>query len=199
MWELLSQQFNHFERGAVIPGDNFKEALSIFLAWALPAFLFVLSVDAFFPEVNFYQAAISEGVGPNLWNAIGSFGLFSFGISVMFPKSHTCALVARHILVNTYAIGCLTFGLLVGQWCVLPSTEWFAWWQWGLFGVTSGFLLVVVFLYNLAVWYLSFLVQEESGRKSGFLGKMEHVHWVWRTVIGLFIALLTTLLFTSAA
>lgn len=66
MWELLSQQFNHFERGDVIPGDNFKEALSIFLAWALPAFLFVLSVDAFFPEVNFYQAAISEGVGPNL-------------------------------------------------------------------------------------------------------------------------------------
>lgn len=197
MREFLIQRFSHFERSDLIPDENLKEAFTIFFAWALPAFLFVLWANTFYPEVKFYQAAISEGIGPNLWNAIGSFGLFAFGMAVMFSKFSTPALVAKQILTNTYAIGCLTFGLLVGQWCVLLSIEELVWWQRGLFGITSGFLLVVVFLYNLAVWYLSFLVQNEPGRKSDFLVKLEHMHWVWRAAIGLCVALLITLLFMS--
>lgn len=197
MREFLIQRFSHFERRDFIPDKSLKKAFTIFFAWALPAFLFVLWANIFYPEVKFYQAAISEGIGPNLWNAIGSFGLFAFGVAVMFSKFSTPALVAKQILLNTYAIGCLNFGLLVGQCCLSHSMEELVWWERGLFGITSGLLLVVVFLYNMAVWYLSILVQDEQGRKSYFLVKLEHMHWLWRAAIGLCVAFLITLLFMS--
>lgn len=194
---FLIQRINQFERSALIPDGSLKKAFNIFLAWAFPAFLFVMWANIFYPEVEFYKKAISEGIGPNLWNAIGSFGLFAFGVAVVFSKFATPALIAKQILSNTYAIGCLTFGLLVGQWCVILSLEELIWWQRGLFGISSGLLLIVVFLYNLAIWYLSVLVQNEAGRKSNFLAKLEHMHWVYRAAIGLCVSLLITLIFLS--
>ncbi|UYG01265.1 hypothetical protein [Halomonas sp. GD1P12] len=195
MKTILAQQFRHFARSDFIPNESLKEAFFIFFIWAFPAFLFVIWANAFYSEVEFYQAAISEGLGPNLWNVIGSFGLFAFGVALMFSKFSIPALIAKQILSNTYAIGCLTFGLLVGQWSVLLPIEGMVWWQRGLFNITSGFLLIVVFLYNLAIWYLSFLIQKESGKKSDFLIKLGHMHWVWRFAMGLCIVLLITLLF----
>lgn len=148
----MSQQFSHFERSDFIPNESLKEAFTIFFAWALPAFLFVLWANTFYPEVEFYQAAINEGIGPNLWNSIGSFGLFAFGVAVIFSKFSTAALVAKQILSSTYAIGCLTFGLLVGQWCVLLSMEGMVWWQRGWFGGSGDCLVLPPAFY----WLLFF-------------------------------------------
>lgn len=76
MKECLLKQFSHFELADVNPGREIKEALLIFFCWSIPAFIFVIWTNVFYPENEFYQSAIREGIGPNLWNAIGSFGLF---------------------------------------------------------------------------------------------------------------------------
>ncbi|NAW64793.1 hypothetical protein, partial [Photobacterium halotolerans] len=110
------QRFCHFERCDINPGNSYKEAISVFLAWTVPAFIFVLWASNFYPEVKLYHDAITEGIGPNLWNVIGSFGFFSFGIAMIFSNHTGPALVADKVLSNAYAIGCLNFGLLSGQW-----------------------------------------------------------------------------------
>lgn len=195
--EFLEQQFSHFEKADFMPKKEIKEAILVFSAWSIPAFVFVLWANRYYPDVEFYQIAISEGLGPNLWNAIGSFGLFTFGVAVIFSKFMFPATVARQILSNTYAIGCLTFGLLVGQWALLITNEGLIWWHRGLFGVTSSFLLVIVFAYNLIVWYLHYLIKNEEDYKSAFLCKLEQMHWLWRALIGLFVALTITVIFLS--
>ncbi|MCO1337002.1 hypothetical protein MO867_22010 [Microbulbifer sp. OS29] len=197
MRDFVVQKFHHFEESDFIPGESLKEAITIFFAWAVPAFLFVLWVNKFYPEVEFYHAAIGEGIGPNLWNAIGAFGMFSFAVAVMLPQFSTPTLVSRQILSNTYAIGCLTFGLLLGQWFTLLSTDSLIWWQRGLFGITSGFILVVVFLLNLFVWYLSFLLKDDAGKKSVFLRRMEQLYWLFRIPLSLSFAALMIVIFLS--
>ncbi|PHO09466.1 hypothetical protein CPG37_09315 [Malaciobacter canalis] len=75
--------------------------------------------------------------------------------------------------------------LLVGQWFFFFSHSNLEWWKIGLFGVTSGILLVIVFLYNLFVYYLLFLIRFKQ-TKSIFLIKLEQMHWIWRLIIGCF-------------
>lgn len=197
MRNYLSERFSVFDKSDFIPREQIWEAIYIFFAWAVPAFIFVLWANTYYPEVKFYREAITEGIGPNLWNAIGSFGLFAFGLAVVFSSFKIPSLITKQILSNTYAIGCLTFGLLVGQWCLLPFGQ-LVWWQQGLFGITSVFLLLVVCVYNLVVWYLSFLIQNTQHQKSAFLTKFERLHWVWRAGFGLFISGVALLVFLNA-
>lgn len=197
MKQFLTQQFSHFKKSDFDPREQLGTALLVFISWALPAFIFVVWANTFYPEVQFYQDAITEGIGPNLWNAIGAFGLFLFGITVIFSRFNLFSIVATNVLSNTYAIGSLTFGLIVGQWFGLVIDSELVWWHRGLFGVTSGFLLLVLFSYNLAVWYLCFLIQGNEDQKSEFLVKLEAMHWIWRLIIGLGVAFLVAIIFLS--
>ncbi len=197
MRNRLTKIIGIFERSDFHPKEELWEAIIIFISWAFPSFIFVVWANAYYPEVEFYQSAINEGIGPNLWNAIGSFGLFSFGVAVAFSSFTTPSKIAKQILSNTYAIGCLTFGLLVGQWYLLPFGE-LVWWQQGLFGVTSVFLLAVVFAYNSVVWYLGFLIQNTEHKKSEFLIKFEKTHLFCRVGFGLFISSISLLVFLNA-
>ncbi len=159
----------------------------VFLAWSIPAFIFVFWTNSYYPDVEFYNNAIKEGIGPNLWNAIGGFGIFAFGIAVIFSPFSTPSVIAHKILSNAYAIGCLSFGLLVGQWFLLPFAQ-LEWWQKGLFGVTSVFLLPLSFVYNLVIWYLSFLIQNSRQNKSAFLINITKLHWLLRALLGAFVS-----------
>lgn len=196
MKEFLAQKFSHFEINDFSPRGSLGGAFTTFFSWALPALLFVLWAETYHPEVDFYKAAIREGLGPNLWNALGSLGIFAFGIAVVFSTLHTPAKIAKQILSNTYAIGCLTFGLLVGHWYLLPTDD-LLWWQRGLFGAISGFFLILLFIYNFSVWYLGFLILDASGNKSSFLLKLEEMHWIWKISIGLVVSVLITLIFLT--
>jgi len=197
MKNYLSERFSIFEKSDFLPREQIWEAVLVFSAWAIPAFMFVLWANAYYPEVEFYKKAITEGIGPNLWNAIGSFGFIAFGIAIVFSSFEAPSIFARQLLSNTYAIGCLTFGLLVGQWCLLPFSE-LVWWQRGFFGVTSVFLLLVVLVYNLVVWYLSFLIKNTDNQKSAFLSRLEQLHWVWRAAFGIFVSVVSLLVFLNA-
>lgn len=196
MKNFFLEKLDIFDRSDFSLGRQVWEPIYIFCMWAVPAFTFVLWANTYYPEVEFYKSAITEGIGPNLWNAIGSFGLFAFGIAVIFSSFKIPSIIAKQILSNTYAIGCLTFGLLVGQWCLLPFSQ-LDWWQQGLFGVTSVFLLFIVFVYNFIVWYLSFLILNTQHQKSAFLNKLDKLHWFWRVGLGSFIAVVSFLVFLS--
>ena len=186
-----------FDRNDLHPKGEAWNALIVFSSWAVSSFLFVVWASTYHPENQFYQAAIDEGIGPNLWNAIGSFGLFSFGVAILTPTLRMPSSIAKTILSNTYAIGCLTFGLLVGQWVLLPYHE-LSWWQQGLFGITSSFLLAIVFVLNLVAWYLSFLIDNSPQKKSGFIDKLTKTHWLWRAGLGLSISGISLLVFLYA-
>ena len=196
MKNYIIYKFSHFEARDIFSAAHLKKGVVIFFMWALPSFLFVLWANKYHSTADFYQSAITEGIGPNLWNVIGSFGLFSFGVAVTFSKFYLPSLVAQQVLSNTYAIGCLTFGLLCGQWTLLITDENILWWQKGLFGITSGFLLAIVFLYNLALWQLCFLIRDKED-KSTFLIKLEEMHGLWRASIGMSITLLSIIFFLS--
>ena len=186
-----------FDREDFHPKNDVFEAVYTFAVWALPAFIFVIWANTYYPEVEFYQKAIKEGIGPNLWNTIGSFGLFSFGVAIGLSSFKIPSVIAKQILSNTYAIGCLTFGLLVGQWYFLSLNE-LVWWQQGLFGITSVFLLGVVFIYNTIIWYLGFLVGSSHNQKSAFILKFETIHIFWRIGFGAFISCVSILVFLNA-
>lgn len=197
MNKMLSKNLDLFEKSDVVPGKEAWKAIIVFLVWALPAFLFVVWATKFYPQNELFQSAIKEGIGPNLWNIIGMFGLFSFGIALSLSNFSILALMAKQILTTTYGIGCLTFGLLVGQWYFLPLSG-LTWWQQGLFGVTSVLLFVILFLYNLVVWYLCFLLQSSRNRSSNFLVKFKKLHWSYRMGSGLSISCIALLVFLNA-
>lgn len=180
--KIFNREFRIFTRKDFHSKDHLLEGIRIFLSWAIPAFIFVAWVNRFEPENVFYQKAITEGIGPNLWNVMGSFGCIAFGVSLFFPSCKKLTLIGRHILSNTYSMGCLTFGLLFGQWCYIPLDN-LVWWQQGLFGIVSVLLLGVVVALNYLIWYLYFLLQENEFEPN-FLSKVSNMRRIARCVIG---------------
>ena len=186
MREFLARQFRHFESGDFWSTQSFIEAKITFLCWAIPAVLFVMLVEYQIIEGGTYTKAITEGIGPNLWNIIGIPGLFLFGLSLVFISSERIVSSARRVLSNVYGIGCLSWSLLFAQWLFLDTSE-FTWWQEGLWNITSAFLMLVVLFFNLVVWYLSWLLEVRN--ESSFLKKLASVHTFVRVGIALFIFL----------
>lgn len=187
MKRFLINQFKFLDKKDFFPKNELWIALSIFLAWALPAFLFAVWANKFYPDNKVYHLAIKEGIGPNLWNVIGILGFFSFGIALSLSKFSVPSFIAKNLLANTYTLGSLTFGLLAGQWCFLPFDE-LIWWQQGLFGVTSFVLFIIFFFYNFVIWYLSFLLKRPEKNKSVFLASFNKMHWSCRIGLGLLIS-----------
>jgi hypothetical protein len=197
MKEYLQQQLNIFEKSDVAPNEHWNHALIVFSAWFFSSFLFVLWANAYYPDAKMYHSAINEGIGPNLWNVIGSFGIFSFGAAIVFCNSKWAPLVAEKILSNTFAIGCLTLGLLTAQWLTLIKNSEMIWWKTGLFGITSGFLIIVVCIYNLGIWYMGYLVQSRDNHPSKFIIKMRRVNLLVRILIAFIICSVVAVLFLN--
>ncbi len=198
MSHYLLKEFSYFNRKDLWSKKQFLIALGIFLIWALPAFIIVFLYSKYFPNSAFLCGAITEGIGPNLWNFIGSLGLISFGLTLIFSKNiKFLEIISVKILSTTFAIGSLTFGLLLGQWYFLLTTSNLVWWIIGFLGVTSGLLILVIFLCNLVIWYLLFLIAEENEEKSQFLNSLEKMHFIFRFIIGIIIISITSVLFTQ--
>lgn len=195
MRRLLKEQFKHFKKQDFYPGSRIIEAVQVFMAWSVPAFLFVIWATIYHPEVTFYQEAIRQGIGPNLWHVIGSFGFFVFGIAVVFSRYSLFSVVAKKILSNTFAMGSLTFGLVFGQWCILFGQDDLIWWERGLYGITSGLLLIIFVILNFVIWYMSFLIENNGKIKSVVLIKLDQVHWIWKFILGLGFCTLITYAF----
>ena len=188
--EFIKTELSRFKCRDVNPGKKWRGAGLIFASWAIPAFMFVVLVSFLETsrDVSYYQDAISQGVGPKLWNVMGAFGFALFFVSLVFPKIRCFAIAAKQVLLNVFAIGALTFGLLFGQFiCLIPELDkYFDGWQFYFFGPVIVVLLVAVALLNLATWYMSYLIQWR-GR---FRVKISQMSVVTRTVFGTAFALL---------
>lgn len=114
--EYLRAQLQQFDRTALWSSHIAKEGALIVFWWAAPAFLIVWFVARYREYVPsaYFEAAISEGIGPHLWNVVGTLGLLLVGLALLFPGSRFIARSAYQVLINTYAIGGLSFGLLFG-------------------------------------------------------------------------------------
>ncbi|WP_143283111.1 hypothetical protein [Burkholderia pseudomallei] len=93
------------------------EGLRVAFWWASPATVAVLFITHFKNRLpaSYLEAAISDGIGPHIWNVVGMLGLALFGLAVLFPKIEFIATGAYQVLINTYGMGGLAIGLLIGK------------------------------------------------------------------------------------
>lgn len=197
--KYLLKQLQPFDKTALWHPNVVKESLLPLLGWASPAFLIVCLVARYREHVPsaYLEAAISEGIGPHLWNVVGTLGLVLVGFALLFPRSRFIAKSAYQVLINTYAIGGLSFGLLFGQLATALSSAatnvalWKAW----LMGAGSIFLAVQALSLNFSLWYLGHLMASREA-SDGFLHRVERVDLRLRVIGFFFLAVLpTTLLF----
>ena len=176
--QYIAAQLQQFNSANLWSRRSALEGMRILLGWAVPSFSFVLAVDRFHEHVPsvYLQAAISEGIGPHLWNVIGTLGLVLFGLALLFPRVHFIARSAHQVLINTFAIGGLSFGLLFGQLAtaLVSATANIATWKAWLIGAGGLFLAIQVLALNFSLWYFSQLMasREEADH---FLHQVERV------------------------
>lgn len=165
---FLKNEFEHFDRGALWSPAAAREGVLVFLCWALPAIALALVVDhysSYLPQ-NYLKAAISEGIGPHLWNVIAIAGLSLVGLAFLFPRSRIVTRSAYQVLINTYAIGGLTFGLLIGQ---VPKMLFFDSDQveiLELWLTGTGYLILILqaLMLNFSLWYLgNLMIRKDDG------------------------------------
>lgn len=197
--EYLCTQLQPFDRAALWSSHVAKEGALVVCWWAAPSFLIVWLVARYREHVPsaYIEAAISEGIGPHLWNVVGTLGLVLVGFALLFPRSRFIARSAYQVLINTYAIGGLSFGLLFGQLATALASaavnvaSWKAW----LMGTGGVFLAVQALALNFSLWYLGHLMASREA-SDGFLHRVEGVALRLRVVAFLFLAVLPiTLLF----
>lgn len=148
------------------------EGLRVAFWWAAPATVAVLFITHFKNRLpaSYLEAAISDGIGPHIWNVVGMLGLALFGLAVLFPKIEFIATGAYQVLINTYGMGGLAIGLLIGKiGTQLPSSLsklelWKAW----LAGTGIGLLMLELFMLNFSLWCLASLMRSTK-EDDGFL------------------------------
>ncbi|WP_186165056.1 hypothetical protein [Burkholderia gladioli] len=168
----LKAQLAPFNRSffwsAIVP----IEGLRVAFWWAAPATVAVLFITHFKSRLpaSYLEAAISDGIGPHIWNVVGMLGLVLFGLAVLFPKIKFIATGAYQVLINTYGMGGLAIGLLIGKiGAQLPSSLskielWKAW----LAGTGIALLMFELFVLNFSLWCFASLVRSTK-EDDGFL------------------------------
>jgi hypothetical protein len=158
--------------------SDYLRAAQIFMSWFLPAFLFVLWSASFFPQNEFYSDSIEEGKAPVFWNLIGSLGLFMFGICLLFPRCKFLATSANRVLLNAFATGCLTLGLIIGQLVFLPYNT-LSLWQLGVFGSGSLLLTTIAVGLNFFLFYVAFLLSGKNNLLENMAVLPFHRRFIW--------------------
>ncbi|MCV2439849.1 hypothetical protein [Paucibacter sp. DJ2R-2] len=187
--QYLSTQFQPFDRAALWSSQVAKEGALIVFWWAVPSFLFVWLVSRFrdYLPAAYLESAISEGIGPHLWNVVGTLGLVLVGFALLFPRSRLIARSAYYVLINTNAIGGLSFGLLFGQLFTrfAASTKNLALWKVWLMGAGGVCLAIQVLALNFSLWYLGHLMATREA-SDGFLHRVERIDFPLRLFAFLF-------------
>lgn len=96
-------------------------------------------------------------------------------------------------MVNTYAIGGLSLGLLTGQLLIYSDPVVGSVDLWKAWIISTGLILLVAlaFLLNFSFWYLGVLMNSQ-GKSGGFLHCMESVDLWIRVFAFIFLSILST-------
>ncbi|WP_155648950.1 hypothetical protein [Burkholderia stagnalis] len=168
----LTSQLAPFNRSffwsAIVP----IEGLWVAFWWAAPATVAVLFITHFKNQLpaSYLEAAISDGIGPHIWNVVGMLGLVLFGLAVLFPKIKFIATGAYQVLINTYGMGGLAIGLLIGKiGAQLPSSlSKLELWKTWLAGTGIALLMFELFVLNFSLWCFASLMRPTK-EDDGFL------------------------------
>ncbi len=184
--KFLKNEVNKILNLEIYPNhENFVEAIKIFMWWSAPAFTFVLAVNTLssFRSVEYYLAGVDQGIGPMLWNIFGIFGLMFFSLSLVFPNTQFFSRASHQILLNTFAMGSLAIGLLLGSFFVsLPTAHLFLeGWRLYFFGPVWMALLIIVALINFAVWYISQVTRPNNNYQK----RISEINVMTRTAVAL--------------
>lgn len=162
----LSTQLEPFDRTVLWSPRVWKEGALVMLWWSLPSFLIVwlCSQHREYVPSKYIEAAISEGIGPHLWNVVGALGLLLVGFALLFPRSGFIARSAYQVLINAYAIGGLSLGLLSGQFAtaMVSATDDVVSWKKWLIGAGWCFLVIQALVLNFSLWYLAHLMDSRG-------------------------------------
>jgi hypothetical protein len=196
----INQQLSVFDRTVIWPPLVIKEGAKIAFWWALPAMLAVCVIARYKQHLpsSYLGAAISDGIGPHLWNVIGTFGLALFGLAFLLPKCKFIADSAYQVLVNAFAMGGLAFGLLAGQLITQApdAISRLGVWQTALFATGIFVFIFELFALNFALWYLARLMRS-NGNGDGFLGRVERLDLRLRFIVFVCLSILPVGLFVT--
>ena len=161
----LKHHTRDFKRSDFWPGCALKQAAIVLAAWALPAIAGVILTHwlGAHRSVKYLQTAIQEGMGPHIWNVFAMLGLILSGLLIAAPRQRWLAIAAHQVLQNTYALGALMFGLLLGKWICLDLPQ-----HASLLIIVARLEFAYAFCLNLAIWYGAFLVTPER-LNTGFM------------------------------
>lgn len=132
----LRQHIDGIQHVHMLSWSRSFTALSEFLLWVVPSVAFVLAVSWLesFRSAEYLQAAIQQGIGPELWNVIGCFGFSLLGAALLLPRMQQLARAANFALTTAFGIGAMTYGLLIGKAIVAisaPTVQTWQAWFWG--------------------------------------------------------------------
>ncbi len=157
----LKSAFVIFEKADFKPSTGWRECFVTSSWWIGPTFFSVLVVDWLrkFRTTEYLNKALTQGVSPELWNVIGTMGLFLLGLSIVTAKTdflHRClSKASSRVLLITFEIGLFALGIMLGQLLRTFSKAQLPAWQAWFWGIRFGVLLTIVFGLNIAVWYLA--------------------------------------------
>lgn len=162
-----------------------SKGVKVLAYWFVPSSVAVMLTaryGAILPS-QYLNAAFNEGIGPHLWNVIGTMGLVLTAFAILVPTLKWPARWAASILMNTYAIGGLSFGILAGQFVSAIASSNIELWRTSLIGVTGFILLANAILLNFATWLLGGLVSRDS--RLEFMSKIADVDFRLRFLVAL--------------
>lgn len=138
--------------------------VTCFLLWVMPSALFVIAVDwlGAFKDTSYLTKAIGEGMSVTLMDVFATFAFSLFGAVLLAPRLGMLIRAARQMFINTFSIGSLNYGLLLG-FCIVSLGS-FSTVQTSL--LMTGFLLLIPL--HLALLYFYSLCSPES-QNTGFL------------------------------
>jgi hypothetical protein len=182
----VRHHMHHFKRADFWPGCELTQAAIVFAAWALPAIAGVVVTEWLgnYRSVNYLQMSIQEGIGPHIWNVFAVLGMIPVGLLIAAPRQKWFAIAAYQVLQNTYALGALMFGLLLGEWICITAPQ-------NTFFVVMAMTLLLVFAFclNLLIWYVAFLVSP-ARLDTGFMRSVAQLKVQFRLPLGSTIVLI---------
>lgn len=115
-WNYLRHHVRDMEQNVRLAPRQVAASLRSFLLWVVPSASFVIAVDwlSTFTSTVSLTRAIAEGMSVTLWNVFGCIGLSLFGAALLSPRTGTLARAAHQMLIQTFGLGGLNYGLLLG-------------------------------------------------------------------------------------
>lgn len=178
-----------FYRNGFWSRGEFEGAVRDSVTWGISGLLLVLlaTVATDYSSGEYLTIAAGEGLGPRLWNVIGTAGLVFFGVFLMRPLAGT-AYLANLFLSGTHSLGAFMAGLILGGFLLqIPAMFVDHGWVWlSIWTVVLSVGLATCVLMNFCVWYIGWLVKQQGP----FLNWLNGIGVKYRISVGVFFALM---------